>query len=148
MKKSAEPPDEPAWGKEWSIGLRLWVEQAGGRFSARAGFELLQGIERTHSISAAARQMGMSYRRAWELVQSINEAAGEPLVTAKTGGSHGGAARRSLPWASGRSLPSIACASRSSERQPQYFPRLFAGRIRRAFISSRRSRSRMSLADY
>src|SRR5262245_4049666 len=37
--------------------------------------------------------MGMSYRRAWLLVQDINTAAGEPLVVAATGGSHGGGAR-------------------------------------------------------
>jgi molybdate transport system substrate-binding protein len=37
--------------------------------------------------------MGMSYRRAWLLVQSINEGAGEPLVEAGVGGSHGGGAR-------------------------------------------------------
>jgi molybdate transport system substrate-binding protein len=54
---------------------------------------LLEGIDRWRSISAAARQMGMSYRRAWLLVQSMNEAAGEPLVEAAVGGSHGGGAR-------------------------------------------------------
>jgi molybdate transport system substrate-binding protein len=37
--------------------------------------------------------MNMSYRHAWLLVQSMNEAAGEPLVVAATGGSHGGGAR-------------------------------------------------------
>src|SRR5262249_38409206 len=52
--------------------------------------QLLEGIDRWHSISAAARQMGMSYRRAWLLVQQINAAAGQPLVIATTGGRHGG----------------------------------------------------------
>jgi molybdate transport system regulatory protein len=37
--------------------------------------------------------MGMSYRRAWTLVQSINAAAGEPLVVAASGGAQGGGAR-------------------------------------------------------
>jgi molybdate transport system substrate-binding protein len=55
--------------------------------------ELLGAIDRHRSISAAARQLGMSYRRAWELVQSINEAAGEPLVSAATGGTRGGGAQ-------------------------------------------------------
>jgi molybdate transport system substrate-binding protein len=54
--------------------------------------ELLEAIDRTHSISAAARQMGMSYRRAWLLVQSMNEAAGEALIEAASGGRRGGGA--------------------------------------------------------
>src|SRR5262249_58444127 len=53
----------------------------------------LEAIDRSHSISAAARRIGISYRRAWELVQGMNQAAGEPLVTTATGGVHGGGAR-------------------------------------------------------
>jgi molybdate transport system substrate-binding protein len=75
------------------VGLRLWVERAGQAVLGKGRLELLQGIDRTHSISATARQMGMSYRRAWELVQSINHAAGEPLVVTMTGGAQGGGAR-------------------------------------------------------
>jgi molybdenum ABC transporter molybdate-binding protein len=80
------------WGEGWSVGLRVWVERAGQAILGKGRLELLEGIDRHHSISAAARQMGMSYRRAWELVQHINAAAGEPLVIAVTGGSHGGGA--------------------------------------------------------
>lgn len=54
--------------------------------------ELLERIDATHSISAAARELEMSYRRAWQLVQSINEGAGEPLVETATGGNQGGGA--------------------------------------------------------
>lgn len=54
--------------------------------------ELLRAIEATGSITAAAKQMGMSYRRAWLLVQSMNEHFLEPLVEAGRGGaSRGGA---------------------------------------------------------
>src|SRR5204862_168053 len=42
--------------------------------------ELLVGIDRLHSISAAARQMGVSYRHAWQMGQRLNEAAGEPGI--------------------------------------------------------------------
>ena len=86
-------PDQPSWGEGWTIGLRVWVERAGQAILGQGRTELLEGIGRWHSISAAARQMGMSYRHAWLLVQRINEAAGEPLVTAATGGIHGGGAR-------------------------------------------------------
>lgn len=54
--------------------------------------DLLEAIEATGSISAAARRMGMSYRRAWLLVDAMNQAFKEPLVAAATGGSHGGGA--------------------------------------------------------
>jgi molybdate transport system regulatory protein len=54
--------------------------------------ELLRLIESTGSISAGARKMGMSYRRAWTLVETMNTAFREPVVTAATGGKGGGGA--------------------------------------------------------
>ncbi|MFT7573311.1 MAG: molybdate transport system regulatory protein [Paracoccaceae bacterium] len=54
--------------------------------------ELLGLIDDTGSISAAARAMGMSYRRAWTLVETMNTAFREPLVAAATGGKGGGGA--------------------------------------------------------
>ena len=78
---------------EWTVGVRLWVERGGRALLGPGRVELLEGIDRWHSISAAARAMKMSYRRAWLLVQSMNEAAGEPLVEAAVGGSQGGGAR-------------------------------------------------------
>src|ERR1700722_9020296 len=76
----------------WSVGLRLWVERGGRAVLGKGRLELLEAIARWHSISAAARGLGMSYRHAWELIQSINAAAGEPLVSASTGGVGGGGA--------------------------------------------------------
>jgi molybdate transport system regulatory protein len=55
--------------------------------------ELVERIGRTGSISAAAREMGMSYRRAWQLVEALNSDFREPLVTTATGGPRGGGAR-------------------------------------------------------
>ncbi len=53
---------------------------------------LLQAIQATGSISAGARQIGMSYRRAWLLVEEINTALHKPAVEAATGGAQGGGA--------------------------------------------------------
>jgi molybdenum ABC transporter molybdate-binding protein len=75
------------------VGLRVWIERGERALMGKGRLELLGAIDRYRSISAAARQLGMSYRRAWELVQSINEAAGEPLVVAATGGKEGGGAQ-------------------------------------------------------
>ncbi|MCX7628420.1 MAG: LysR family transcriptional regulator [Methylophilaceae bacterium] len=54
--------------------------------------DLLEAIQRTGSISAAARDMGMSYRRAWDLVDTMNRCFIQPLVVTAAGGSHGGGA--------------------------------------------------------
>lgn len=53
---------------------------------------LLKGIKETGSISAAGRRMGMSYKRAWYLVESLNGHFSTPLVEAKKGGKSGGGA--------------------------------------------------------
>jgi molybdate transport system regulatory protein len=55
--------------------------------------KLLESIRDTGSISAAAREMGMSYKRAWVLLDSINRTFTEPVVTAAPGGAGGGGAR-------------------------------------------------------
>jgi molybdate transport system regulatory protein len=54
--------------------------------------DLLDAIGRTGSISAAARELGMSYRRAWLLVDTMNRNFRAPLVAASAGGSRGGGA--------------------------------------------------------
>lgn len=53
---------------------------------------LLEAIARCGSISAAAREMGMSYRRAWLLVEAMNQAFQQPVVLAAVGGKRGGGA--------------------------------------------------------
>jgi molybdate transport system regulatory protein len=80
--------DKPGWG----LKIRFWVERGGRKVLGRGRIELLRLIDRHRSIAEAARQMKMSYRRAWGLVRDMNEAAGEPLVEVATGGSGGGGA--------------------------------------------------------
>lgn len=88
MKQAESPAAEG-----WSVGLRVWVQRNSKALLGPGRLELLEGIDRWRSISAAARELGMSYRRAWLLVQSINEASAEPLVEAAVGGTKGGGAR-------------------------------------------------------
>src|SRR5690606_13235740 len=54
--------------------------------------DLLEGIVRTGSISAAGQARGMSYKRAWSLVQALNEGLGRALVVASRGGAAQGGA--------------------------------------------------------
>lgn len=51
---------------------------------------LLEKIGETGSLSEAARVLGMSYRRAWQLLASLNESSREPVTDARKGGNHGG----------------------------------------------------------
>ena len=55
--------------------------------------DLLEFIDSTGSISAAGKAMGMSYKRAWGLVQALNDGFGQPLVESSRGGAEQGGAR-------------------------------------------------------
>ncbi len=54
--------------------------------------ELLERIDRCGSIAAAGREMGMSYKRAWELIGTLNAMFHAPLVKSTRGGPGGGGA--------------------------------------------------------
>jgi molybdate transport system regulatory protein len=54
--------------------------------------DLLEAIKQTGSISASAKSMRMSYRRAWELVDVMNRSFDLPVVETSPGGAHGGGA--------------------------------------------------------
>jgi len=74
-------------------GLTLRVLAKGAPAMGPGKAELIARIGQTGSISAAARAMGMSYRRAWQLVEALNAAYREPVVTTAVGGPSGGGAR-------------------------------------------------------
>ncbi|WP_372801776.1 winged helix-turn-helix domain-containing protein [Paracoccus seriniphilus] len=76
--------------KQPRIKLRLQYDPALVLGPGKA--ELLELIARTGSISAAGREMGMSYRRAWSLVDEMNTGFIRPLVDSSRGGPGGGGA--------------------------------------------------------
>jgi molybdate transport system regulatory protein len=73
-------------------GLTLRVLGAGYPAMGPGRAALLSHIARTGSITSAARAMGMSYRRAWQLVEAMNKSFAEPLVVTEVGGKRGGGA--------------------------------------------------------
>jgi molybdate transport system regulatory protein len=75
---------------DFSINGSLWLEGSGTRFFGPGPVELLQHIEATGSINQAAKKMGMSYKKAWEMVSRLNEIVGSPMVITATGGEKGG----------------------------------------------------------
>jgi len=74
-------------------GLTLRVLGKGAPAMGPGKAELIERIAQTGSISAAARAMGMSYRRAWQLVEALNRAYREPVIDTAVGGRRGGGAR-------------------------------------------------------
>lgn len=70
--------------------LRLRIVLGDGAMIGPGKADLLDGIARTGSIAAAGRAMGMSYKRAWMLVEALNAMFGAPLVDSARGGSGGG----------------------------------------------------------
>ena len=68
----------------------FWVEKDGKVVLSSWRVRLLKAVEETGSISAAASQMGISYRRAWEKIHECEERLGEKLIETQTGGEGGG----------------------------------------------------------
>ncbi|MCG6874072.1 MAG: LysR family transcriptional regulator [Betaproteobacteria bacterium] len=75
-----------------TIGVRLRVVLERNIAIGPGKADLLEAIGATGSISAAARGMGMSYKRAWLLVDTMNRCFRAPLVESAKGGSAGGGA--------------------------------------------------------
>lgn len=72
--------------------LRLRIVFPDDRQIGPGKADLLEAIGRTGSISSAARDLGMSYRRAWLLVDELSKLFKRPIVTTAAGGAHGGGA--------------------------------------------------------
>src|SRR5262252_10119247 len=72
--------------------LTLRVDLGSGRALGPGKVRLLEAIERTGSISQAGRVLGMSYRRAWLLVDDMNSCFRDAVISAQPGGVHGGGA--------------------------------------------------------
>ena len=74
------------------VRLSLRVDLPGGRIGP-GKIALLEAIGREGSIAAGGRALGMSYKRAWELVGQLNALLGQPVVAVSIGGRTGGGAR-------------------------------------------------------
>ena len=72
------------------VGGKIWLESAGERFFGPGPLELLEKIEETGSISHAAKAMNMSYKKAWELINHLNDQTNSPVVVPQAGGEKGG----------------------------------------------------------
>lgn len=74
------------------VRLTVRVDFGSDRALGPGKIRLLEAIRKTGSISRAGRSLGMSYRRAWLLVDELNRCFREPAVTTQPGGARGGGA--------------------------------------------------------
>jgi molybdate transport system regulatory protein len=79
-----------ALGEGLEIRAKAWITAGDETFLAYGRIVLLEKIRESGSISAAARAIGMSYRRAWWHVETMNRLAKSPLVETAVGGKGGG----------------------------------------------------------
>lgn len=94
-KPRAAPPRRKHVAEEGPLSraaLRLRIVFPNERQIGPGKMDLLEAIARTGSISSAARDLGMSYRRAWLLVDETGRLFKRPIVTTSAGGAHGGGA--------------------------------------------------------
>lgn len=76
--------------KNYKIKSRIWITTDEGTFLGEGRIRLLKEIDKHGSISKAAKAMKMSYKKAWELVNSMNQQGPDLMVTPTVGGTGGG----------------------------------------------------------
>jgi molybdate transport system regulatory protein len=79
--------------RSFSLSPRLRIQRGKEVPLGPGKAELLALVAETSSITKAAQQMGMSYMRAWTLIQTMNKCFKEPLIVTSRGGDKGGGAQ-------------------------------------------------------
>ena len=69
---------------------RCWIDIDGKKFFGPGRAQLLVMIDKNGSLSKAAKEMGMSYRKAWSMVEDMNQRGQQPYVELHKGGTQGG----------------------------------------------------------
>lgn len=72
------------------IRSKVWLESDGQSFLGEGRFQLLAAVDRNGSINGAAKELGISYRKAWAQLKTMESLAPFPLLHSKVGGKNGG----------------------------------------------------------
>ncbi len=75
---------------KYKIKSRIWIEADGNILLGEGRVSLLKAIDETGSLSKAAKSLGMSYKKAWSLIDAVNSRAEKPVITTSIGGKSGG----------------------------------------------------------
>jgi len=78
--------------KNKELKIRCWIDIDGKKFFGTGRAQLLSMIDKNGSLSKAAKEMGMSYRKAWAMVEDMNQRGQKPYVELRKGGTKGGGA--------------------------------------------------------
>ncbi|MDB2587039.1 LysR family transcriptional regulator [Flavobacteriaceae bacterium] len=74
----------------YQIKYKVWIETDEFTFLGNGRIRLLKTVQELGSLNKAAKALNISYKKAWDLIKSVNHASEEPLTTTTTGGSGGG----------------------------------------------------------
>lgn len=77
----------------YKIKSRVWIEYDDHVLLGEGRVQLLKAIEETGSLSKAAKTLNLSYKKAWNLIDSVNKSAEKPVTINSTGGKGGGGAQ-------------------------------------------------------
>ena len=78
---------------DYKIKSRIWIEADGNILLGEGRVSLLKAIDKEGSLSKAAKSLGMSYKKAWSLMDAVNKRAEKPITTTSIGGKGGGGAK-------------------------------------------------------
>lgn len=72
------------------IRARFWITGEQSSYVGIGRIQLLENIDKYGSINSAAKSMGMSYKKAWKLIEELNQVTDKPFVIKSQGGKSGG----------------------------------------------------------
>jgi molybdate transport system regulatory protein len=78
---------------DYKIKSRIWIEADGDILLGEGRVSLLKAIDEEGSLTKAAKSLGMSYKKAWSLIDAVNKRAEKPVTTSSIGGKGGGGAQ-------------------------------------------------------
>lgn len=76
--------------KKHKLSCKVWIEYENKPVIGKGGAEILQTIDKSHSITKTAESLCMSYRYVWNYLRGIQNVLGEPIVETFKGGRNGG----------------------------------------------------------
>ncbi len=77
---------------DYKIKSRIWIESDSNVLLGEGRVKLLKAIDKTGSLSKAAKTLNLSYKKAWHLIDSVNKTAKKPVTINSIGGKGGGGA--------------------------------------------------------
>jgi molybdate transport system regulatory protein len=83
-------PEEPFKNSGPVVRFRMRIQKGDSIALGPGKVALLEAVREHGSISAAARSLGMSYRRAWVLIDELNRSLKSPATVSEKGGQSGG----------------------------------------------------------